>query len=262
MMDDVACPVLSNITLQDSYHKIIFDAPHIAASAKPGQFVHVEVDDTTEHVLRRPFSICDADAETGHLTLIYKVVGEGTAKLAKKPAGETCRILGPLGTAYQYKDDVFPVIAAGGFGSVSTMFLAKKTPRPGIIFMGARSKHDVLLVEEYRKLGWQVEIATDDGSEGFHGLITTLLLNHTNDFPAETKIFGCGPAPMLYALIKTVAPLKFPCDVSMEQHMGCGVGACFACVIKVKDPTSPDGWRYSRSCKEGVVYPSTEVYCG
>ena len=73
---------------------------------------------------------------------------------------------------------------------------------------------------------------------------------------------GCGPAPMLYALAKTVAKLGMKCEVSMDQRMGCGVGACFACVIKVVDKSSPDGWRYSRSCKEGVVYPAEEVYCG
>ena len=83
-----------------------------------------------------------------------------------------------------------------------------------------------------------------------------------DEFPANTMVYGCGPAPMLYALAKTSAQLGLRCEVSMDQRMGCGVGACFACVIKVVDKNSPDGWRYSRSCKEGVVYPAQEVYCG
>ena len=80
--------------------------------------------------------------------------------------------------------------------------------------------------------------------------------------PAGAMVYGCGPAPMLYALAKTADKLGLRCEVSMDQHMGCGVGACFACVIKVVDKSSPDGWRYSRSCKEGVVYPAEEVYHG
>ena len=171
--------------------------------------------------------------------------------------------LGPLGTSYTVPDEnTFPVIAAGGYGSASTLFLAKKSPRPGILFLGARTESDFILIDEYKALGWRVETATNDGSSGFKGFVTELMEAKKDEFPAGTMVYGCGPAPMLYALAKTAAKLGLKCEVSMDQHMGCGVGACFACVIKVVDRSSPDGWRYSRSCKEGVVYPATEVYCG
>lgn len=261
-MLDLKSTVLSNEVLHGPYHKVIFRAPEIASAAQPGQFVHIRISDGLEHVLRRPFSIASADGAAGTLTVVYKVVGAGTKELAGLPAGAECRVLGPLGTHYTFTDSTYPVIVAGGYGSASTLFLAQRCKRPGIIFMGARNESDLILLDEYRALGWQIEVATDDGSAGFHGLVTQRLAQFFGKLPMETKIFGCGPAPMLYALAKIVNAEGLTCEVSMDQHMGCGVGACFACVIKVKDASNADGWRYSRSCKEGVVYSSTEVYCG
>ena len=262
-MNDFPCSVLRCGVLHGAYHRIVFHAPHVTAEAKPGQFVHVRIGEALDHILRRPFSICDADVATGELTLVFKVVGAGTERLAQMKPGDSCRILGPLGTSYTMPDEnTFPVIAAGGYGSASTLFLAKTSPRPGILFLGARTESDFILIDEYEALGWRVETATNDGSRGFKGFVTELMESCVSEFPADTMVYGCGPAPMLYALAKTAAKLGLKCEVSMDQRMGCGVGACFACVIKVVDKSSPDGWRYSRSCKEGVVYPATEVYCG
>ena len=262
-MNDFPCTILECGVLHGAYHRIVFEAPHVTAEAKPGQFVHVRIGEALDHILRRPFSICDADPATGRLTLVFKTVGAGTERLAGMKPGDVCSILGPLGTSYTLPDEkTFPVIAAGGYGSASTLFLAKMCPRPGILFLGARTESEFILTEEYESLGWRVETATNDGSRGFRGYVTELMESCAGDFPADTMVYGCGPAPMLYALAKTAAKLGLRCEVSMDQHMGCGVGACFACVIKVVDPGSSDGWRYSRSCKEGVVYPAQEVYCG
>ena len=262
-MNDFPCTILRCGVLHGAYHRIVFHAPHVASEAKPGQFVHVRIGEALDHILRRPFSICDADAATGELTLVFKVVGAGTERLARMKPGESCKILGPLGTSYTVPgENTFPVIAAGGYGSASTLFLAKMSPRPGILFLGARTESDFILIDEYKALGWRVETATNDGSSGFKGFVTELMEAKKDDFPAGAMVYGCGPAPMLYALAKTAEKLGLKCEVSMDQHMGCGVGACFACVIKVVDKSSPDGWRYSRSCKEGVVYPAEEVYHG
>ena len=262
-MNDFPCAILDCGVLHGAYHRIVFHAPHVTAEAKPGQFVHVRIGDALDHILRRPFSICGSDPATGELTLVFKTVGAGTERLAKMKPGETCGILGPLGTSYTVPAaDMFPVIAAGGYGSASTLFLAKTCPKPGILFLGARTESEFILVDEYEALGWRVETATNDGSRGFKGYVTELMETRANEFPANAMVYGCGPAPMLYSLKRTAAKLGLRCEVSMDQHMGCGVGACFACVIKVVDPGSPDGWRYSRSCKEGVVYPAEEVYHG
>ena len=92
--------------------------------------------------------------------------------------------------------------------------------------------------------------------------MTELLAERLPKWNRPVFLYGCGPAPMLYALARFANERGIACETSMDQHMGCGVGACFACVVKVKDAASPDGWRYSRSCKEGTVYSATEVYCG
>ena len=211
-MNDFPCTILRCGVLHGAYHRIVFHAPHVAAEAKPGQFVHVRIGEALDHILRRPFSICDADAATGELTLVFKVVGAGTERLARMKPGESCRILGPLGTSYTVPDEnTFPVIAAGGYGSASTLFLAKKSPRPGILFLGARTESDFILIDEYKALGWRVETATNDGSSGFKGFVTELMEAKKDDFPAGAMVYGCGPAPMLYALAKTAAAARRRC---------------------------------------------------
>ncbi len=260
-MDDISCPILENQVIYGEYHRIVFFAPHITQSAKPGQFVHVKIDDGKEQILRRPFSICDINRKTDNLVLVYKVVGIGTKKLSSLPIGAKCSILGPLGTAYTIQEDAYPVIVVGGYGSASTLFLANTLSRKGHFFMGARTKKDLILLGKYQESLWNVEIATNDGSLGYKGFVTEPLIHFLDSTNQKIKIYACGPAPMLYAVAKLANERNILCDVSMDQHMGCGVGACFACVIKVLD-SSNQGWRYSRSCKEGVVYSSKEVYCG
>lgn len=262
-MNDFVCEIRSNEVLRGPYRRIEFCAPELVAEARPGQFVHVRVSERPDLVLRRPFSICSADPATGVLTLVCKIVGKGTALLASKRAGDVCNVLGPLGTSYSTPpDDVLPVAVAGGYGSASTLFLAQKLKRPGVLLAGARTKDDLILFDEYRAAGWSVFAATEDGSEGFRGLVTELLAERLPKWNRPVFLYGCGPAPMLYALAQFANERGIACETSMDQHMGCGVGACFACVVKVKDAASPDGWRYSRSCKEGTVYSAKEVYCG
>ena len=242
----------------------MFDAPGIAAQAQGGQFVHVKITPMRDRILRRPFSISNADPATGELTVVYKVVGHGTAELAKMSGGETCRILGPLGNAYTAPDaDTFPILAAGGYGTAALYLTAKNAPRKGILLLGARTKDDLILVEDFEKLGFEVRIATNDGSAGHKGFVTELLDGALEGRDkAKCRIYGCGPTPMLLALGKLTLEKKTDAELSLDQHMCCGVGACFACVVKIKDTASPDGWRYSRSCKEGPVYNATEVYYG
>lgn len=262
-MKDHHCAIRSNEALHGPYRRIVFAAPDLVSEALPGQFVHVRISERPDLILRRPFSICSVDMKEGTLTLVYKVVGKGTELLSRMRPGDCCRILGPLGTAYgNPPEGVLPVAVAGGYGSASTLFLAQKLNRPGVLLAGARTKDDLILFDEYRKANWRVLAATEDGSEGMRGLATELLLRELPRFEAPIFLYGCGPAPMLYALAKIANERDIPCEVSMDQHMGCGVGACFACVVKVKDAASPDGWRYSRSCKEGTVYSAKAVHCG
>ena len=260
---DSDCIILKNECLKGLYRRIVFQAPEIARQALPGQFVHVKISAMKDRILRRPFSISNADAEAGTLTLVYKIVGRGTEELSRMTSGEHCRILGPLGKPYTIPaKGIKPVLVAGGYGSAATYLLAKRCPEKGVLLLGARSDADLILIDEYEKLGFEVRVATNDGSVGKKGFVTDLLEEALVPDRSACFVYGCGPEPMLLALGKKALTLGVGAELSLDQHMCCGVGACFACVVKLRDDSSPDGWRYSRSCKEGPVYTAEEVYYG
>ena len=250
--------MLSNSTIQGDYHRLDLHAPEIASTAKPGQFVHVKLPGLEHRILRRPFSICDTDPATGRLTIVYKTVGEGTAHLATiEKRGTIFNLLGPQGTPYTVNDgDGRFVIVAGGYGCAATYLLAKHATVKPIVLIGGRSETDILLVEEYKALGCDVRIATNDGSAGCRGFVTELLRECLGD---AKMVAACGPNPMLKAVAEMALPAGARVQISLDHPMCCGVGACFACVVKVKDDSSPDGWRYSRSCMEGPVYDARDV---
>lgn len=261
---DSECRIISNSELKGPYRRIIFDAPRIAAKAIPGQFVHVKIHSLKDKILRRPFSISDVDTDKGTLTLIYKVVGSGTEEMATLKEGGTCRIMGPLGKPYSVPGKgVRPILVAGGYGVAATYLLARRCAEKGVLLIGARTEADLILVDEYKALGFDVRIATNDGSAGHKGVVTEILDDEISK--ADTSkifIYGCGPEGMLLALGKKAVGAGVKAELSLDQHMCCGVGACFACVVKVKDASNPSGFRYSRACKEGPVYGAEEVYYG
>ena len=219
------------------------------------------------------------------LSLVYKTVGEGTRKLCTIPSDGTFNVIGPNGKGFTIPADgqkailvaggfgcaatfllaklapVKPIVliggailVAGGFGCAATFLLAKLAPVKPIVLIGGRSKIDILLQKEYTALGCDLRISTDDGSLGHHGLVTDLLREALAEFP-NAAVAACGPNPML----KAVAAIAPTAEISLDQPMCCGVGACFACVVKLKADT-PDGWRYARSCMEGPVFNATQVW--
>lgn len=252
--------IISNRILQEDYYRIEFHAPEICRTARAGQFVHVRIPNIGHRILRRPFSICDCTAE-GVLTVVYKVVGEGTRALSGLPAGAVCELMGPLGNPYPApRDGEYPVLIDGGYGSAATFMLSKNGGKGGLLLLGARTKNDLLLVGEYKANGFEVRVSTDDGSAGHHGLVTDLLneaIRENANRPA--RYYACGPTPMLNAVAKILNTHNLPGEISLDHLMCCGVGACFACVVKVKD-NNEDGWRYARSCKEGPVFRAAELY--
>ena len=254
--------IIRSRRLKGDYHQVDFYAPDICSSARPGQFVHVRVAQLEAHILRRPFSINDVDPASGAVTVTYKVVGAGTAALAGLAPGVVCDVMGPQGNSYTLPEaGETPVMIAGGYGAAAMFLIAKRAANPGILLLGARSAADLILVEEYRKLGCDVRVATNDGSEGRRGLVTALLEDVLKTpETARRRFYACGPTPMLLAAGKMLlAAGRGDAELSLDQRMCCGVGACFACVVKVRDGAA---WRYSRSCAEGPVYPASEVYYG
>lgn len=253
-------PIIANRRIKGEYFRLTFSAPEIAATASAGSFTHLRIDRRQDRILRRPFSIHDTDRATGEVTVVYKVVGRGTSALSALGPGETIDAMGPLGRPFTpAAPGVLPVAVAGGYGAAALFMLTRHAP--GVLLMGARSSGDVILTERYREAGFDVRVATNDGSEGVRGLVTELippLIEENRD--RKLFFYGCGPHPMLMALAKMLRERDLDGELSVDHVMCCGVGACFGCVVKVNDPDSSDGWRYARSCSEGPVFPLSGVY--
>lgn len=248
-----------NEQIQGDYYRMLLLAPDIAAAATPGQFIHVQIPEMEHRILRRPFSISDADPENGTLTIVYKVVGAGTGQLKKMPQGTQVNILGPRGKGFSaLPSDRRSILVGGGYGCAAIYLLARKAAIPPLILLGGRSRKDIIMVDEFKALGCEVLLSTDDGSTGEKGRVTLLLEKALREFPAGC-IAACGPVPMLKAVATLCDNQGLDCEVSMDSVMCCGMGACFACVIKRK-AENDQGWTYVRACQEGPVFKSTEVF--
>ena len=253
--------ILSNVNLKGDYYSIEFYAPETAKAAVAGQFVHVKIgDERGDWILRRPFSICNTDPEKGTVNVVYKVVGKGTAELARIAPGVCCDVMGPLGNGFVPVEDAIPVAVCGGYGAAAT-FMLTRGRKKGVLLLGARSEADIILTERYEAAGYDVRLATNDGSVGTKGFVTDLIPQLLAERPDEKFCFyACGPHPMLMALARQLRQLGQDGQLSIDHRMCCGVGSCFACVVKVADPGSADGWRYARSCSEGPVFKLEDVY--
>ena len=260
MKHQIDARILENRRVQGDYFQIDFAAPELARDTQPGQFVHVRIPFMEHRVLRRPFSIYNVEPATGVLSVIYKVIGEGTACLSKAPPGTVASLLGSLGCGFTVPmADVQPVIVAGGYGCAATYLLARRSPRKPICLFGARTTGDLLLVREFRDLGCDVRIATNDGSTGHHGFVTALLEPLlTMPQPLPLAVAACGPNPMLKAVAKDLLLHKMDGEISLDHAMCCGVGACFACVIK-RQADNAQGWEYARTCIDGPVFPASQT---
>ncbi|HCE43569.1 MAG TPA: hypothetical protein DET40_08475 [Lentisphaeria bacterium] len=255
------CKILKNECIGGSYYRIVFSAPKISPKVKPGQFVHVQIANLRDRILRRPFSICNATAN-GELTVIYKVIGEGTEVLSKLVNGTECSLMGPQGKPFTVPAKIHvPVIVAGGYGCAATYMLAMQSPTKGKILIGARTSSDLIMIDEFKKTGFEVLVATEDGSAGEKGLVTKLLGDIMKNPPSkDLSFYGCGPHGMLMAVGRLLLKNSLSGELSLDHLMCCGVGACYACVVKVKDDTKPDGWRFARTCKEGPVFQAAAIF--
>lgn len=242
--------IIANQKVTKDYFKLTFNAPLIAKLAKPGQFVNVRINEGVEPLLRRPFSIHRVMHNS--ISLLYKVVGRGTEILSEKKPGEHLDIIGPLGKGFEYSSPVrqfasSPVLIAGGMGVAPLVFLAEKlTDYRPIVLIGAKTKSEILCAKEFKDLGCEVKIATDDGSQGFKGKVTELLKDLLG------TIYACGPKPMLKEIARISQEFKVPAQVSLEEHMACAIGACLGCVVKTKNGSK-------RVCADGPVFKQEQI---
>lgn len=224
----------------------------IAKEAKCGQFLHINCGNGT--LLRRPISICDV-SDDGIVRFIFEKRGKGTAELSEFKTGDFIDVLGPLGNGFTVDNEKYrtPVIIGGGIGVFPLYSLAKNLKNP-TVFLGFRTKDRVVLDDEFSAVSDTV-VATDDGSYGYNGFAAELLKEHIKDNHTDI-IYACGPTPMLKVVKNIAEDAKIFCEISLEQRMGCGIGACLVCSCE----TIHDGMeKYARVCKNGPVFPSSEV---
>ena len=254
------CRVVSHSDAGPGYRFLVLDAPRLAAELQPGQFVHVKVPTLEASALRRPFSVFDAEA--GKVTILYKQVGRGTEALATVQEGGEMDVLGPLGRGFPLECRGTPLLVGGGYGVAPLHFLAKRLTASAtpILFVGGRTKDDLLAIDRFAALGVDVRIATNDGSAGAKGFVTGPLdeaLAALAEGNAPFELFTCGPDGLLRAVADRAIAAGMPGWISMDRHMICGVGACFACIQKI---VGPDGKPFNaRCCVDGPVFAAKEI---
>ncbi len=251
--------IIGQQEVHGGYRVLRLDAPLIAPRVRPGQFVHVRLPHMEELTLRRPFSVYKADGST--LGILYKQVGKGTRALAGLRVGDPVHVIGPLGNGFPaLTEGCYPVLVAGGYGMAPLYLLARSLPQQGLVFVGGKTASDILCVDEFKDLGWEVRVATEDGSLGERGLVTDPMdawWAERQGAMSPVELYACGPNAMLRAVADRAAERDWRAWVSVDRHMACGVGACLTCVLKVRDPNG--GWQWKRSCKEGPVFDSREI---
>jgi len=237
-------------------------APELVRLAKPGQFVHVRVNDVTDPLLRRPISLHGIDYQRGTVSLLYQVAGRGTRLLSELQAGAEADIMGPLGRGFAIPDGIRRVLViGGGIGAAPLFPLVQALKHYNVnqtVLLGARSADCVIGLDQLQSLGVYTETATDDGSMGHHGFITELAEKQIA-LSKPDYFYACGPNPMLGQLLKITGSLGIDGQVSLEEYMGCGVGACLACVCKVKRTEPEGGFHYHKVCTDGPVFKAGEV---
>lgn len=259
--------IISNKKVGPDYFKMLICAPNIAQQARPGQFVHLrctnssDLGSDTQPLLRRPFSFHRFNQN--NFEILYKVVGQGTRILAKKRQGERIDVLGPLGNGFDIKPTSnqqrpTTILVAGGMGVAPLLALAEKLVDANrskiLVLIGAKTKKAVLCARGFRKLGAKVRVATEDGSQGFKGLVTKLLkdiLPSTINYRLST-IYACGPKSMLQEIAGFSDNRKMPTWACLEENLACGLGACLGCAIKTQ-------LGYKRVCKDGPVFKLQEI---
>ncbi len=256
-MHDVTATVKVNKLVAHKTYLMSLDVAKGFSDAKPGQFVMLRVGDSTDPLLRRPFSIAGID-EDGSLLVLYRVVGKGTALMSQWKPRTSTGVLGPLGRGFDFASkQELSIMVAGGIGIAPLLFLSHQLKSSKtILLMGAGKREELIPVEGLAKTGLEIAIATEDGSRGHRGLVTELLDKALNDVEVgQTMVYACGPEPMLSKVSSMCSGKGVRCQVSVETAMACGVGACQGCAVRSKKKQPA----YYHVCKDGPVFDAEEI---
>ena len=267
MLFDVDAAVIENRRLSEHYSVLVLDAPAIAAVTQPGQFVMLKPTRASDPLLRRPFSVFevirDRDRRPVAISILNKRTGAGTAVLYDTEPGSRIGCLGPLGRPFEaVAPPAEAWMVAGGVGLAPFVTLASRLQQlgtPATLFYGARTAAELYYVELFEQLGVHVVLATEDGTRGTVGRVTTPLADALSAVRPETdvRLSVCGPTPMMRAVARLAGEHHRRCDVSLEQVMGCGMGGCYSCVVLTRDGGAAP--HFVRSCIDGPVFDSRRI---
>ena len=291
-------------TQRDKYYKMRFSCDNFSV-ASPGQFVMIKVNNSYDPFLRRPMSIYKIDKKRGGFEILYQVVGKGTNIMSELKKGDEVDVLGPLGRGFWIPEKIErAIIVAGGIGVAPMVALAEKIIKKGqgvkesrgqgtnssftrtlepsnprillYVFIGGKTKNDILCKEDFKKIGAKVHIATEDGSMGKKGTSVDLFKTFITDSQSSifnrqsSIIFACGPQRMLKAVADIARDKNMDCQVSLDKRMACGTGTCLGCVVKVRssefgvrssNPQSAirNPQSYKCVCTDGPVFDSEDI---
>ena len=263
-----SCKVIVNRQLIDDHYVMTIALAHPITKPLPGQFVMVMLKGRGGTLLGRPFSIYDYDNRGNNVTIeiLYRSVGKGTRLMSEFREGDTVDIFGPHGKGF----DIYPkanhvILIAGGVGVAPIAYLAShyKNNAPGAnmklsCYLGSKTANQLLGLDHLEKCCSSISISTDDGSAGYHGMITELFAQDAPSCAPDTSVvYACGPPAMLKRLSEIITEYALTCQVLLEQRMACGVGACLGCVVEVKKRGEMN--QYVRVCKDGPVFDIAAV---
>ena len=244
------CRLVSKKEISENIFDFVIECPEIAQQAKCGQFLHIDCGHST--FLRRPISICDVYDDK--IRFVFQLKGEGTKALSEFCENDFIDVLGPLGHGFEIKPEFEnAVIIGGGIGVFPLYNLAKNIKAD--VFLGFRTRNMVVMEDEFENVSKSLTIGTDDGSYGYNGYAAEAMEKFLEKNKCDI-IYCCGPKPMLKAVKNIAESRNILCQLSLEQRMGCGIGACLVCSCETVNGGTD---RYQRVCKNGPVFYSTEV---
>ena len=244
-----------NDLLTDDTWRVSIRTTEELPTVRAGQFAMLRLPNRTDPLLGRPFAIYRA--ETHRVEIVYLAVGKMTQRLIEVKPNDTLELWLPLGNGFPEITAQHTVIVAGGIGQTPFLTLCQNRQGRVSFLYGAKTTNRIACMDDFGKLGIEPVIATDDGSEGYHGFVTDLIEKVYQ--PGEsTQLFCCGPMPMLRSAFLVARKLGLPCFVSLETPMSCGLGICFGCVVPYRESELAD-WDYRRTCIDGPVFDAYKL---
>jgi dihydroorotate dehydrogenase electron transfer subunit len=241
------------------YFLLTLESPKISAQAQPGQFLMVRVNTHHNPLLRRPLSIHSKNEDT--IEIFFQISGLGTNLLSQIKLEDSVDILGPLGKGFEAGKELRGkdvAVLGGGRGIAPLYFLIQEMRSIGAsarIFYGGKSQEDLPLKEKFEKTGFDLSCSTDDGSFGFKGFVSDFFNAELEKYTPD-HIFACGPEPMMKKISDTAREKNIPAGFSLESFMGCGFGACWGCVRRIRKGNEEE---WVKICEEGPVFSSDEI---